>query len=78
MEIGAVERIVERLRSEIREQAMAQWIAACPQQCPEAPRIARQGVRSISLLTRPLSPPSGQLIPSASTKAIASLRPPSR
>ena len=32
---------------------------------PLAPRIARHGVRSVSDLTRPLSPPSGQLIPSA-------------
>src|SRR4029079_3884243 len=45
---------------------------------PAAPRAARHGDRSDSLRTRPLSPPSGQLSPSASGKAIASLRPPSR
>src|ERR687889_439238 len=45
---------------------------------PAAPRAARHGVRSVSVLTRPLSPPSTQLRPSDCRKAIASDRPPSR
>ena len=39
---------------------------------PAAPRAARHGVRSLSVRTRPLSPPSAQLSPSASANAIAS------
>jgi len=45
---------------------------------PAAPRAARHDDKSLSVRTRPLSPPSGQLSPSASGKATASLRPPSR
>ena len=42
---------------------------------PAAPRAARHGVRSVSVRTRPLSPPSAQLSPSASANAIASRQP---
>jgi lysophospholipase L1-like esterase len=45
---------------------------------PAAPRAARHGERSLSVRTRPLSPPSAQLSPSLSENAIASDNPPSR
>src|SRR3954468_8493179 len=45
---------------------------------PAAPRAARHGERSVSVRTRPLSPPSAQLSPSASENATESDRPPSR
>ena len=45
---------------------------------PPAPRTARQGVKSLSVRTRPLSPPSAQLSPSLMRIAATSLRPPSR
>src|SRR3546814_1924262 len=45
---------------------------------PAAPRATRQGVRSASVRTRPLSPPIVQLSPSSRRKAMASDRPPSR
>ena len=45
---------------------------------PAAPRAARHKERSLSVRVRPVSPPIGQLIPSADTNVVASDRLPSR
>ena len=52
--------------------------AAVGQSAPAAPRAARHGFMSGSVRVRPLSPPIGQLRPSAKRKLVTSARPPSR
>lgn len=45
---------------------------------PAAPRAVRHSDRSLSVRVRPVSPPIGQLMPSAKTKVVASDKLPSR
>lgn len=45
---------------------------------PAAPRAVRHSDRSLSVRVRPVSPPIGQLMPSANTKVVASDKLPSR